>query len=154
MWRTGGWTWTRPPTSCRCGVPLVSARTRGCSPRSKKTGELALRRSSDEDRAFVANFPYRELVGSLLFIMICTRGDIAYAVHYLARFNSRACKSACLAAKRVLIYLCNTRDRKLRLGGTSRPLLSLFCDTDFAGCLDTRKSMECFLLFFGHCCNM
>lgn len=116
--------------------------------------EEELARQSDDDRAFVANFPYRKLVGSLLFTMICTRGDIAYAMHYLARFNSRLCKAACHAAKRALTYLYNTRDRRLRLGGTSRPLLSLFCDTDFAGCLDSRKSMECFLLYFGNGCIM
>ena len=40
--------------------------------------------------------------------MIFTRGDICYAVGYLARFNNSPCKSACLAAKRVLqyLYLC------------------------------------------------
>ena len=109
---------------------------------------------SREDRAFVERFPYRELVGSLLFLQICTRGDIAYAVHYLSRFNSKPCKSACLAAKRLLQYLYNTRYRKLKLGGTARPLLSLFCDSDFASCLESRKSVECFLLFFGEGCIM
>ncbi|CAM9966409.1 unnamed protein product, partial [Ectocarpus fasciculatus] len=107
---------------------------------------------SDEDRAFVDSFPYRELIGSMLFIMICTRPDIAFAIHYLARFNSKPCKMACLAARRVLQYLYNTRDKKLYLGGTANPLLSLFCDTDYASCPDTRKSVECFLLFFGNGC--
>ena len=116
--------------------------------------EEELENQNDADRAFVAEFPYRELVGSLLFIQICTRGDIAYEVHYLSRFNNRPCKALCLAAKRVLIYLFNTRDRKLTLGGTKLPLLTLFCDTDFAACVDTRKTVECFMVFFGIGCIM
>ena len=111
-----------------------------------------LAQASDKDREFVHAFPYRELIGSLLFIMICTRGDVCYAVGYLARFNSGPCKLACLAAKRVLQYLYNTRHKKLVLGGTSTPLLSLFCDTDFAACPDTRLSVECHMIYFGNGC--
>ena len=109
---------------------------------------------SDSDRQYAMRFPYRELVGSLLFIMICTRGDLSYAVHYLSRFLNNPPKSACLAAKRVLQYLYNTRFRKLVLGGSPRPLLNLFCDTDWAACLVTRKSVECFQLYFGNGCIM
>ena len=93
-------------------------------------------------------------MGSLLFIQICTRGDISYNVHYLARFNNSPSKAACLAATRVLQHLYNTRDRKLTLGGTTNPLLTLFCDTDFAACTFTRRSVECFLLYFGLGCIM
>ena len=111
-------------------------------------------KASEADREFAENFPYRELVGSLLFIQICTRGDITYNVHYLARFNNSPCKAACLAALRVLQHLYNTRNRKLTLGGTANPLLTLFCDTDFAACPITRRSVECFLLYFGLGCIM
>ena len=116
--------------------------------------EEELLNESDEDRAFAASFPYRELVGSLLFIQICTRGDICYNVHYLARFNNKPCKSACLAGMRVLQFLYNTKHRKLILGGVERPLLTLFCDTDFAACEMTRKSVECYLLYMGLGCIM
>ena len=109
---------------------------------------------TESDWEFVKSFPYRELVGSLLFISMCTRGDIAYHVSYLSRFLESPPKSACLAAKRVLIYLFNTKEQKLVLGGVSKPLLSLFCDTDFAKCVVTRKSVECYLLYFGNGCIM
>jgi hypothetical protein len=112
------------------------------------------KRATPADRAFAASFPYRELVGSLLFIQLCTRGDIAYNVHYLARFSNAPCKAACLAAMRVLQHLYNTRSRKLTLGGTENPLLSLFCDTDFAACPYTRRSVECYLLYLGIGCIM
>jgi hypothetical protein len=109
---------------------------------------------TDSDWSFARSFPYRELVGSLLFISMCTRGDICYQVHYLSRFLENPPKAACLAAKRTLQYLYNTRDRKLVLGGSNKPLLTLFCDTDWATCVETRKSVECYLLFFGMGCIM
>jgi hypothetical protein len=109
---------------------------------------------TDKDHEYARTFPYRELVGSLLFISMCTRGDIAYHVSYLSRFLELPPKSACLAAKRVLQYLYNTRDRKLILGGVEKPLLTLFCDTDWAACPETRKSVECYMLFMGHGCIM
>jgi hypothetical protein len=85
---------------------------------------------------------------------MCTRGDICFQVHYLSRFLEKPTKSACFAAKRVLQYLYNTRDRKLTLGGISQPLLTLFCDTDWASCVATRKSVEYYLLFLGNGCIM
>ena len=116
--------------------------------------EEEIANETDEDRIYTLSFPYRELIGSLLFIQICTRGDIAYNVHYLARFNSRPVKSACLAATRVLQFLYNTKHRKLTLGGVERPLLTLFCDTDFASCELTRKSVECYHIYMGNGCIM
>ena len=46
----------------------------------------------------------------------------------------------------------NTRNKKLILGGVSKPLLNVFCDTDWASCVFTRKSVECFLVYFGEGC--
>ena len=109
---------------------------------------------TESDREYTKSFPYRELVGSLLFINMCTRGDISYQVSYLSRFLESPPKSACLAAKRTLQYLYNTRDRKLILGGVEKPLLSLFCDTDWAACSVSRKSVECYMLFMGYGCIM
>ena len=59
-----------------------------------------------------------------------------------------------MAATRVLQYLHNTKHKKLILGGVERPLLSLFCDTDFAACKLTRRSVECYLIFMGNGCIM
>ena len=108
------------------------------------------------DWTFARNFPYRELVGSLLFISMCTRGDICYQVHYLSRFLEEPPKAACLAAKRVLQYLYNTRDRKLTLGGSKTPLLPLFCDTDWATCMKTRNMWSAifFSLVWGASCGV
>jgi hypothetical protein len=54
-------------------------------------------------------FDYLPVVGSLLLICNCVRYDIAFAVGKLARFASAPGPAHVNAAKRVLMYLWNTR---------------------------------------------
>ena len=51
---------------------------------------------------------YQSAVGSLMYLAVCTRPDIAYAVNILARFNSKPTKEHWTALKRVLRYLKGT----------------------------------------------
>ena len=62
------------------------------------------------------NILYREAVGSLMYVVIATRPDIAYAVSYLARFMSNPGCAHWEAVKRVIRYLKGTKDSKLILG--------------------------------------
>ena len=54
--------------------------------------------------------PYRELVGALMFIMISTRPDIAFAIHHLSRFGTCYDNRHYKAAVRVLQYIHHTND--------------------------------------------
>ncbi|CAI7933466.1 unnamed protein product, partial [Closterium sp. NIES-54] len=56
--------------------------------------------------------PYAELVGSLMYAMMCTRPDLAYPINVLARFvgTGRHTEEHWKAAKRVLRYLRGTKD--------------------------------------------
>ena len=60
--------------------------------------------------------PYREAVGSLMYAVVGTRPDIAYAVSYLAQFMSNPGRMHWEAVKRVIRYLKGTKDAKLILG--------------------------------------
>ncbi|CAI7868626.1 unnamed protein product [Closterium sp. NIES-53] len=70
--------------------------------------------------------PYPELVGSLMYAMMCTRHDLAYPLNVLSRFVGlgRHTDVHWAAAKCVLRYLCATSDLALTLGGSSPPVLS------------------------------
>ncbi|CAI7876013.1 unnamed protein product [Closterium sp. NIES-53] len=62
------------------------------------------------DESVEPSGPYPELVGCLMYLMTCTRPDLAYPLSLLARYVApgRHRKMHWDAAKRVLRYLCNT----------------------------------------------
>ena len=53
--------------------------------------------------------PYREAVGSLMYAVVRTQPDIAYAVSYLARFMANPGRTHWEAVKRVIRYLKELR---------------------------------------------
>lgn len=96
--------------------------------------------------------PYRSLVGSLLYLSICTRPDIAFAVGACSRFVSNPRKAHWVAAKRILRYVKKTSQIRLPLGGLVR-FVHAWTDADLAGdnvhgC-DTHKSTSSMLFFYG-----
>ncbi|CAI5967379.1 unnamed protein product [Closterium sp. NIES-64] len=66
--------------------------------------------------------PYPELVGSLMYVMMCTRPDLAYPVSVLSRYVApgRFTRHHWSAAKRVLRYLKGTLDSVLTLAALPR----------------------------------
>lgn len=61
----------------------------------------------------IGDWPYRELIGALMYLAVATRPDIANTVLRLAQFNDSPKKQQWLAAKRVLRYLAGTADQGL-----------------------------------------
>ena len=51
------------------------------------------------------NFPYRQLVGSLMYLMVCTRPDLAFAVSVVSRALSNPTKGHCLLVNHIWNYL-------------------------------------------------
>ncbi|CAI7786078.1 unnamed protein product [Closterium sp. NIES-54] len=77
---------------------------------------------------------YPELVGSLMYAMMCTRPDLAYPLSFLSRFVGLGHHTDVhwAAAKHVLRYLRATFDLPLTLGGSSPPVLSGYSDSSYA----------------------
>jgi transposase InsO family protein len=87
--------------------------------------------------------PYRQLVGCLLYVSICSRPDISFAVNYLSRFMNSYSDLHFQYLKRVLIYLYNTRDLKLTYTfSNENKILQCFVDADWASDKLTRKSVS------------
>ena len=85
---------------------------------------------------------YREVIGSLMFLSVCTRPDISYAVSMLSQFFDCATDKHMAAAKRVIRYLSGTRKVGITFGGGSGAMDQLigYTDADHAGCEETRRS--------------
>ena len=54
-------------------------------------------------------------------------------------------------ADSVIKCLMNTKDRCLKIGGSTYPYLGVFFDSDWAGCRDTRLSTGSILVALGDC---
>ncbi|CAI7741895.1 unnamed protein product [Closterium sp. NIES-54] len=74
--------------------------------------------------------PYPELVGCLMYLMTCTRPDLAYPFSLMARYVApdRHRKVHWDAVKRVLRYLCSTSGIGLVLGGRGPVVLTGHAD--------------------------
>jgi hypothetical protein len=95
-----------------------------------------------------AGTPYNALVGSLLYLAMCTRPDIAHAVGMLSRFVSDPRTVHWQAAKSVLRYLSGTQNLGLLYDDRTQQFIG-YTDSDFAGDVTQRKSTGGFVFMFG-----
>ena len=93
--------------------------------------------------------PYREVIGSLMFLSVVTRPDLAYIVNFLSRYVCNFDKSHWRALQRVLKYLKNTTKLGVtyKVNKNSELCVKAFSDADFAGDRDKRRSTSgCIIL--------
>jgi len=96
---------------------------------------------TQEDRSFMADKPYRELLGSIMYAQIATRPDLSYSVSTLSKFASNPGPTHWNALTHVLRYIKGTLDYKITYGGEFRDLRPVgYVDADFGGDLDNRRS--------------
>lgn len=88
--------------------------------------------------------PYRELIGSLMWVAGSTQPDVAFATMYLARSSAAPTISHWEMGLRIVAYLAGTRDMGVELGGQAGGLEG-WVDADFGGCLETRRSTTGYL---------
>ena len=91
---------------------------------------------------------YREIVGSVIYAMSCTRPDLSFIVTKLSQYLSKPTEAHLNLAKNVLRYIKGTVDYNLTYTRSDSPLKLIgFCDSDWANGED-RKSISgyCFKL--------
>jgi len=71
--------------------------------------------STPRQLQYVANFPYRKLIGVIIYLNVCTRPTISYAISVLAQFNAKPTFLACKALLWLCKFLYNTKSDKLTL---------------------------------------
>lgn len=109
-------------------------------PRSTPLATSAQLTKSDGTPLDKEAHPYSELIGSLLYLSVCTRPDIAQAVGALARYMSAPTTAHWSAAKEVVRYLAGTLDYGINFQPSQQSALIGYCDADYAGDVDTRRS--------------
>ncbi|CAI7877981.1 unnamed protein product [Closterium sp. NIES-53] len=103
------------------------------------------------DESVEPSGPYSELVGCLIYLMTCTRPDLAYPLSLLARYVApdRHRKVHWDAANRVLRYLCSTSGMGLVLGGRARVVLTGHADASCVADLATQRSSQGYTFSLG-----
>ena len=92
------------------------------------------------ERKQMEQIPYASIVGSLMYAQTCTRPDISFAVGMMGRYQSNPGIEHWKAAKKVLRYLQGTKDHMLTYKRSDHLEVIGYSDSDFAGCVDSRKS--------------
>ena len=97
------------------------------------------------------SIPYREIIGSLMFLASVSRPDIAYSVNYLSRFLNAYDRTHWNAAKRVLSYVSGTINYGILYDGNGKyGNVVGYSDSDFAGDILTRRSTSGFLFMLSY----
>jgi hypothetical protein len=97
----------------------------------------------------IKSVPYALAIGSLMYAMVATRPDIAYVVGIVSRFMHNPSRPHWNTVKDIFRYLVGTQDYNIKFG-PNVPLGPVgFIDSDYAGCLDTRKSTSGYFFRFG-----
>ncbi|XP_074301184.1 secreted RxLR effector protein 161-like [Silene latifolia] len=84
--------------------------------------------------------PYAFVVGSLNCVQTCTRPDISFAVGMLGRYQSNLGMDHWKDVKKVLRYLQSTKELMLTYKRSNNLEVIGYSDSDYAGCVDSRKS--------------
>ena len=92
------------------------------------------------EREQMRNILYAYVVGSLMYAQTCTRPDISFVVGMLGRYQSNPGLDHWKAAKKILRYLQGMKNHMLTYKRSDHLKVIGYSDSDFAGCVDTRKS--------------
>ncbi|XP_019229254.1 PREDICTED: uncharacterized protein LOC109210308 [Nicotiana attenuata] len=93
---------------------------------------------------------FKSLVGSLRYLT-CISPDILFAVRVVSRFMEAPTSTHLKVTRRIHRYLKGMIDFGLFHSSSNDFNLMEFCDSDYAGDIDDRKSTIDFVFFLGDC---
>lgn len=100
----------------------------------------------NETNDITGKVPHQEAVGSLMFLLLATRPDIAFAVGDVSRFNSQHCDGHWSAVKRIFRYLRGTSNLKIRYTFNNVSDFFASSDADWGSDLDKRRSCSGYVI--------
>jgi hypothetical protein len=98
---------------------------------------------TEEEKTAVEKLTYQSLVGSLMYLVVSTRPDIAYAVSMLSQFNTNFGEehfnTGVLRNEFLLRYLKNTENLSLMFKKSGHELVG-YTDADWGASMNDRRS--------------
>ena len=94
---------------------------------------------------------YQSVIGSLLYIMLGTRPDIAFAVIKMLQFSSNPTEEHLQKVLYIVCYLSSSKDLCIQYLATGNQNgLCAYSDTDWAGDIETSCSTTGYAIFLGN----
>ena len=126
---------------------LQTTRMLDCSPMPTPL-PLQLDRVPHQEEYFSDAKYFRSLAGKLQYLTL-TRPDLQFAVNLVCQRMHKPTMADFHMLKRVLRYIKGTITMGLHFYSTSDSSLKAFCDSDWAGCSETRRSTGGFCTMLG-----
>jgi hypothetical protein len=104
--------------------------------------------TTDKEKANMSKYPYRQLLGSLLYLLI-TRPELYFIVIELTRFVANPGLVHWTAAIHILRYVKQTTSVGLILNKVQHLKLTVYTDSDWASNVDDRKSTCGYIIYLG-----
>jgi hypothetical protein len=74
--------------------------------------------TTKREKSVMSNIPYASVIGSIMYVMLSTRPDVALALSLTSRYESNPDMSHWNAVKNILKFLGRTKDKVLVYGGS------------------------------------
>ncbi|PNF28358.1 hypothetical protein B7P43_G17909 [Cryptotermes secundus] len=104
---------------------------------------------NSEEQEMSVNFPYRQAVGALMYLMIGSRPDLAYSVGVLSRCLENPSNEDVIKLKRVLRYIKGTLSYGIVYNSNvNSNSLECYSDADLGGCEKTARSTSGAVVLF------
>ena len=98
---------------------------------------------TDAERDKVANLPYMQIIGSLLYVSCMTRPDIAYYMSVLCKFMSDPSPDCFEAAMSLLLYVGHTKHKGISFDGSCEAMPGLR-DKDSSAMITSNMGFQAF----------
>ena len=102
--------------------------------------------SIEVERSYMNSISYANVIGSLMYAMVCTKPDITYAVSLVSRYMAKSGKAHWQTLRWIQRYINGSMNRVLVYGGAlgedSKAVIEGYVNSDYAGCMDSRKSIS------------
>jgi hypothetical protein len=89
--------------------------------------------------------PYASAIGSIMYVMICTRPDVSYALSVASRHQANLGFAHWTAVKTILKYLRKSKDIFLIYGGETELIVRGYTDANFQTDRDDLRSQSGFV---------
>jgi len=126
---------------------LSEARMLGSTPTSTPMN-FSRHKNTEIRELLFDSAPFRRLIGRLIYLTH-TSPDITFTMHHLSQFIATPTSLHHRASMQIIRYLKQHPRHGIFFDSTSNLHLKAFCDSDWAGCPDTRRSVTGYIIYIG-----